>query len=173
MSMRESDYYIWLRDLVGTQGRYYKLVKQLDKIPYTFIFALDENRAAGGTNLRGKFAYEASMDVDDVRVGPCTVLEMLIGVAEHMEDQLGCDVSTWFWQLIQNLCLDQFDDYNYDPRGVEFIVNSWLNHNYRPNGEGSIFPLQNYTGDCRNLDIWSQMNAWISENYPSDDSWLN
>lgn len=171
--VRESDYYIWLRNLVGNRHGYKKLIKQLDTMPYTWIFALDENRAAGGVNLRSEYAYETSTDVEDVRVGPCTVLEMLIGVANHMVDQLSCDIETWFWTLIGNLCLDQFDDDNYDPRGVEFIIQSWLNHKYLANGAGSIFPLEHYSGDCRNIDIWSQMNAWINENYPSDDSWLN
>ena len=170
--IRESDYYIWLRNLVGNRSDYSKLVKQLDTIPFTWIFALDENRAAGGMNLRGKYAFEHSMDEEDVRNGPCTVLEMLIGVADHMEDQLACDIETWFWELIKNLHLDQFTDYNYDPRGVEYIIKSWLHRNYSKNGAGSLFPLEHYTGDCRNLDIWSQMNAWINENYPTDDSWL-
>ena len=99
--------------------------------------------------------------------------KMLIGVAAHMEDQLCDSIETWFWVLIENLCLTQFDDYDYDERGVEFIVMTWLNRNYQPNGAGSIFPLKDYPGDCRNIDIWAQMNAWISENYPTDDSWLN
>ena len=170
---RESDYYIWLRDLVGNPDNYQNLVMQLDKIPYLWIFALDENRAAGGLNLRRKYSYETSTDEEDVRTGDCTVLEMLIGVAFHMEDQLACDVATWFWTMIENLHLDQFDDDNFDPRGVEFIVNTWMNRRYCKNGEGSIFPLKDYPGDCRNIDIWSQMNAWINENYPTDDSWLD
>lgn len=169
---RESDYYIWLRELVGDRRKYKKLLQHLDTIPYTWIFTLDENRAAGGTNLRREYAWDTSTDTDDVRNGPCTVLEMLIGVASHMEDQIGRDVSDCFWMIIENLCLDQFDDSNYDPQGVESIIKTWLNHDYESNGAGSIFPLRNYPGDCRNLDIWSQMNAWISENFPSDDSWL-
>ena len=170
---RESDYYIWLRNLVGNRRGYSKLIKQLDSIPFEWIFSLDENRAAGGINLRSKYAYDTSTNEEDIRTGPCTVLEMLIGVAGHMEDQLANDIETWFWVLIENLCLDQFDDNNYDPRGVEYLVQSWLHRRYRKNGAGSIFPLKHYPGDCRNLDIWSQMNAWINENYPTDDSWLD
>lgn len=171
--VRESDYYIWLRDLVGNRRGYKKLIKQLDTIPFTWIFAMDENRSAGGILLRSKYASENSTFDDDVRQGPCTVLEMLISVADHMQDQLSCNIETWFWVLLENLCLDQFDDENYDARGVEYLINTWLHREYDKNGAGSIFPLQNYSGDCRNLDIWSQMNAWINENYPTDDSWLN
>ena len=35
--VRESDYYIWLRDLVGNRRGYKKLLKQLDTIPFTVI----------------------------------------------------------------------------------------------------------------------------------------
>lgn len=171
--VRESDYYIWLRNLVGNPIDYTFLIKQLDSIAYEWVFALDENRAAGGIALRGQFADENSVDIEDVRTGPCTVLEMLISVAGHMSDQLSCDVETWFWQLMENLHLTKYANSNYDVRGVEYIVNSWLHRSYSKDGEGSIFPLKDYKGDCRNLDIWSQMNAWINENYPTDDSWLN
>ena len=170
---RESDYYIWLLNLTGNRRDYRLLLKQLDDTEYTWIFALDADRAAGGINLRGKYAYEASANEDDVRTGPCSVLEMLVSMAMHMEDQLGCDTETWFWQLIGNLCLDQFNDFEYDSRGVEYLINTWLHRDYGKNGAGSLFPLNDYPGDCRNLDIWSQMNAWINENYPADDSWLD
>lgn len=169
---RESEYYIWLRDITGNRRHYKKLIKQLDEINFFWIFALDENRAAGGINLRRKFAYETSTNVEDVRVGPCTVLEMLIGVTIHMEDQLGGSLEEWFWVLINNLHLDKFDDYEYDERGVIYIIDTWMNRTFMKDGEGSLFPLKDYPGDCRNIDIWSQMNAWINENYPSDNSWL-
>ena len=170
---RESDYYIWLRDLVGNRRKYNRLLRQLDSIQYSWLFSLDENRSAGGINLRSEYAWNTNTEVDDVREGPCTVLEMLIGVASHMEDQLEVSTSDCFWMLIENLGLDQYEDGDYDPRKVESIIQAWLNHNYKSNGVGSIFPLKHYSGDCRNLDIWSQMNAWISENYPADESWLN
>ena len=175
--VRESDYYIWLRDLVGNREGYSLLLKQLDSIPFTWIFALDENRSAGGILLRGRYAYEFSVDEDDVRKGPCTVFEMLIALAGHMAEQLDetiePQIGKWFWVLVHNLHLDKFDDDNYDARGVDYIISCWLNRNYTEKGEGSLFPLKDYSGDCRNLDIWSQMNAWINENYPVDNSWLH
>ena len=171
--IRESGYYIWLFELVGNNPNYSKLIYHLDTIPYRWIFTLDANRSAGGLNLRSRYSYEASVEEEDVRSGPCTVLEMLVGISEHMVDQIGNDISTWFWVLMNNLKLSQFTDSEYDARRVETIINNWLNHNYQSNGEGSLFPLKNYHGDCRNMEIWVQMNTWISENFPEDDSWLN
>lgn len=148
------------------------LIKQLDNMEFKWMFILDQNRAAGGVNLRSTFAYETSTNEEDVRTGPCTVLEMLIGVASHMQDILDGDISKWFWVMISNLGLDAFTDYEYESDRVTFIINRWLSRTFRPDGVGSIFPLRNYPGDCRNLDIWSQMNAWINERYPLDD-WLD
>ena len=168
-----SEYYIWLRGLTGDNPNYQSLICQLDTTPYKWAFVLDENRAAGGKNLRAKYAFETSTNEEDVRVGPCSVLEMLIGVASHMQDILNYDISKWFWTLIRNLGLDVFPDYAYDSSSVGFIIERWLSRNYRSDGVGSIFPLRDYPGDCRNLDVWSQMNAWINENYPQDDCWLD
>lgn len=172
--VQESDYYIWLRDLVcdGITS-YNQLIRQLDSTEYTWMFTMDANRAASGLNLRGRYSEEVSMDEDDVRTGPCSVLEMLIGVADNMDSQLCCGIEACFWKLIENLGLIEFTDKCYDSECVENILETWLNHDYSPDGVGSIFPLQNYPGDCRNIDIWTQMNAWINENYPETDDWLN
>ena len=171
--IRESEYYIWLSELVGNRGAHSKLIKHLDTMAYMWVMVLDSNRASGGKNLRTRYAYETSIDEEDVRNGPCTVLEMLISVADHMVDQLDADISYWFWVLMNNLGLDEYTDDNYDTKEVEMIVNKWLQHDYMPNGFGSIFPLKHFSGDCRYLDVWSQMNEWIKENYPEDGSWLN
>lgn len=173
MIIRESDYYIWLSRLVGNRRNYTKLVKQLDTIPYEWIFTLDANRSEGGKSLRIKYAYEASLDADDIRKGPCTVLEMLIGVADHMTDQIGGYIMDWFWVMINNLKLADCTDASYNTEKVERTIKAWLKHDFNYRGDGSIFPLKSYPGDCRNLDVWSQMNAWIAENYPEDGSWLD
>lgn len=170
--MRSSEYYIWLRSLTGDKRDYQMLIKQLDNMEFKWMFILDQNRAAGGVNLRSTFAYETSTNEEDVRTGPCTVLEMLIGVASHIQEILDGDISKWFWVMISNLGLMSFTDYEYESDRVTYIINRWLSRTFRPDGVGSIFPLRNYPGDCRNLDIWSQMNAWINERYPLDD-WLD
>lgn len=170
--MTYSDYYLWLDSLVQ-DGNHEQLIRYLHQCPYRWQFILDENRAAGGLNLRNKFAYDNSIMVTDINEGPCSVLEMLIAVAENMTDYLTMDIYDWFWDLLRNLGLDKFDDYHFDERGVNYILNTWLDRNYDSKGNGSLFPLKNYPGDCRNLDIWGQMNAWIEENYPHDESWLD
>ncbi len=169
--MYYSTYYLWLHSLVD-DGNHDELIRYLHSQPYRWQFILDENRAAGGLNLRNKYAYEAGVNIEDVGAGPCSVLEMLIGLADRMTEILTAEIFDWFWDLMRNLGLDKFNDSNFDERGVSYILNVWLDRTYDSKGNGSIFPLRNYSGDCRNLDIWGQMNIWISENYPHTDNWL-
>ena len=170
--MNYSDYYIWLNSLVQ-DGNHEQLIRYLYEHEYRWQFVLDENRAAGGLNLRNQYAYEFGIDISDIGSGPCSVLEMLIALSSRMTEILSMDIHDWFWDLLKNLGLDQFDDRHFDERGVAYILNMWLDRQYDSQGNGSLFPLKSYQGDCRNLDIWGQMNAWIDENYPHDDSWLN
>lgn len=165
------DYYHWLESLVN-DGNHSRLIRYLYEYPFRWQFTLDSNRAAGGVNLRSEFAYEQGVDIQDVRSGPCSVLEMLIALSKRMVEILTMDISDWFWDFLRNLGLDRFDDYNYDENGVNYILNVWLNRAYDSHGNGSLFPLSDYSGDCRNLDIWGQMNAWIEEHYPHDNKWL-
>lgn len=169
--MLYSDYYLWLLSLVD-DGDHQTLLRYLYEHPYTWQFTLDENRAAGGINMRNRYANENGIDPQDVGTGPCSILEMLIALAERMVELLTIDIYTWFWQLIKNLGLDKFDDGRFDERGVSYILSVWLNRAYDSAGTGSLFPLKAYSGDCRNLDTWGQMNAWIAENYPHSDNWL-
>ena len=164
-----SDYYYWLESLVN-DGNHNKLIRYLYEYPYRWQFTLDQNRAAGGLNLRNRYANENGVNVQDVGRGPCSVLEMLIALADRMTEILERDIYDWFWVLIKNLKLDRFDDAHFDD--IDYILNHWLDREYDSSGDGSLFPLSGYSGDVRSLDTWSQMNAWIAENYPHSDDWL-
>lgn len=170
--MPYSDYYLWLESLVN-DGNHSKLVRYLYEQPYRWQFTLDENRAAGGINLRRTFAFENGINLQDVGNGPCSILEMLIALADRMTEMLSDDIFNWFWTLMSNLRLDWFtDDYQFDEGRINDILNVWLDRQYDANGNGSLFPVHGYSGDCRNLDTWGQMNVWISENFPHSSEWL-
>ncbi len=170
--MKYSDYYIWLKSLVD-DCRHDKLLLYLYKQPYRWQFELDSNRAAGGLNLRNKFAYESGVDPQDVGDGPCSILEMLIALNDRMTEFVCSDIYEWFWALIHNLKLDQFDDQHFDENGINKILNVWLDRKYDANGNGSLFPVELYLGDVRALDTWGQMNVWISEKFPHDSNWID
>ena len=112
------DYYNWLVDLIeagpGTAHEdYTSLIHELYLLKYRWQFELDENRAIAGLALRDRYAYEAGVDRAEMSDGPCSVLEMLIGLADVMSQTFDDTVSRWFWEMIGNLNLDHFSDGNY------------------------------------------------------------
>lgn len=154
-------YFDWLCSLVCSDNEYTELLRILDSYNYIWYLLLDENRAKGGTLLRHRYASEAGVFVDDVRTGECTLLEMLIALSELMSDQIdGMESSECFWMIIDNLGLRWLN-----PTRVNEVVCSFLSNNYT-NKYGGLFPLENYEGSIRALDIYSQMNAWLEENFP-------
>ena len=169
--MPYSDYYLWLESLVN-DGDHGILIRYLYEHQFRWQFTLDENRAAGGMNLRRSYAYDNNVDICDIQTGPCSILEMLIGLADRMTELMPGDLFYCFGILLTNLNLVQFNDSHFDEGRVNYILNTWLDRKYDSQGNGSLFPLKSYDGDCRNLDIWGQMNAWIAENFPHTDDWL-
>lgn len=159
-----TEYFKWLVTLVRGNS-YTRLLYLLYQTEYIWYLVLDENRAKGGLTLRDRFAYQEGINLDDVRDGPCSVLEMLIVLAERMSEQNDEEMGHNFWILIRNLDIKESDD-EIDENRVKFLIRSWLSREYLPNGKGGLFKLKYYPGDVRNLDTYSQMNAWIEEHYP-------
>lgn len=159
------DYYLWLTEMVGIDSRCH-LLQVLDSIDYRWQFALDENRAAAGLNLRQLYSNEVGVYLDDVREGPCSVLEMLVGTAQMMSDLLSMtepNIPKYFKELIKNLGLNLSIT---DDRDIFSIIDRWLDREFDSRGRGSIFPFRRYMGDARTLDVFDAMNIYIGENYP-------
>lgn len=157
-------YFSWLCEQVCADNEYIELLSILDEYDYIWHLVLDENRAKGGMALRSKYAKEVGVFVQDVRTGACTLLEMLIGLSELMSDQIdGSEASECFWMIIDNLRLR-----NVGINRAHTIIQNFLTNNYS-NASGGLFPLKNYYGDVRGLDLYSQMNAWIECMYPHEN----
>lgn len=132
-------------------------------------FVGDENRAEDGTELRDQFCDDVIHNWDDTRFlfGPCTVLEMLIALAWRMAfetdevDGTDAGTSAWFWVLMMNLDLIR----ERPAAEIVDVVNILLTRSYGRNGRGGLFPLNSPRGDCRKMEIWDQMHAYIQENY--------
>lgn len=125
---------------------------------------LDRNRAIDGIELREK--YGCSNDILDE---PCSVLEMIIGLALRIENQIMTDydsgdrTSQWFWIMITNLGLYSYDDDNFNEEEVKYIVDCFLDREYEPNGQGGLFILERPFDDLRNVEIWIQANWFLGE----------
>ena len=166
-----NEYFEWLSYVVcGEQYEggvsYRKLLTHLHEVEFTYILPMDENRAGNGINLRYRWALDIDEDTDyilDVLDGPCSVLEMMVALALHCEENImddpmyGNRTGQWFWGMVNNLGLGAMYDSRFDKKYVEKRVDNMLNREYEPNGKGGLFYVRGFKDDIRKLEIWSQM----------------
>ena len=168
-----NDYFEWLCDIIIVNGEdrtYWFLAKTLLETKYEWFVPNDDNRGMDGLKLREEYGEDLLWAINR----PCTMLEMMIGLARRMADltvELGEPDRTreWFWVLIRNLELEKFTDDDYFDYGgsprVRFLLEQVLARTYKRSGKGGLFPLRNAKKDQRKVEIWYQMCAYLMENY--------
>ncbi len=139
---------------------------------YTFV-PNDDNRASDGRHLREAFErVPPGIDVTHIN-GPCTVLEMLIALAQRLDFQMwdyqkGDRTAKWFWELVKNLELEVFEDADpYIKPKIEHnneIIEGMMARTYTRKGQGGLFPMRRAGHDMRKVEIWFQMMYWMDEN---------
>lgn len=169
-----NDYFEWLSDLVckkrfGKQISYRKLLMYLHGIEFRYSIPRDENRAEDGISLRYRYTLHRDFGgvVPKCLDGPCSVLEMMVALSmkceETMDDpSIGDRTGQWFWGMVTNLGLGAMMDDRFDRRYVEDVVNRFLDRDYEPNGKGGLFTIRNCDADLRNVQIWYQMNWYLT-----------
>ena len=187
----QAAYFNWLYSHIGADNdrnprqSHWLLAEVLHNRIFEWSVPNDDNRAMDGIYLRELYVHDqrantklpGTLDMDPTT--PCSMLEMLIGLAFRMNFEDSPDpehgVGVWFWRLMQNLGLDEFTDevYTSEPgvrEIVEGIVDNVINRNYNANGAGGLFPLKNMKNrqDQRLVEIWYQMSAYLIENLESD-----
>lgn len=177
MSHVEEAYFQWMYSLICDDRfktpTYKKLLNHLNSVEFEYILPMDEHRAADGVELRYRFGYEEGYDdrviaslIDD---HPCSILEMMLALAirceEHImdDDDFGDRTGQWFWTMLTNLGLGSMHDDVYDPDYVDFVILRFLNREYKKNGEGGLFVVDDGVTDMRTLDIWYQLCFYINE----------
>lgn len=165
-------YFIWLSSLVSDSNvrepslTHEKLLKQLFTKEFVWIIPNDDNRMEDGKDLRVEFiSREGLGEVDPnwMQLG-CSVLELMIGLARHLEFMGGGEADQWFWQLVENLGLSKFNDKRRYPRGhIDEILDSVIWRTYNPNGLGGFFPLQNPDEDQTRVELWYQLCSYVNE----------
>jgi hypothetical protein len=164
------EYVDWLIDRISFNAKSYKkLIDILSTREFYWSVDHDDNRAEDGKMLREDF-FDA-IGVSGARWGDnCTILEMLIGLAIRMDLEYVGDPSNphpddIFESMLDNLGLLDYKDRNFSADEVNDILDAWLDREFDYNGDGSIFPLEYPITDQRTCEIWSQMQAYIGENY--------
>lgn len=169
------EYFEWLSDVVcgeryADEISYRKLLMHLHEVEFTYILPMDENRAGNGINLRYRWALDVGEDTDyilDVLNGPCSVLEMMVALALHCEENImddpmyGDRTGQWFWGMVTNLGLGAMYDKLYDRRYVDEVLTRFLNRKYERDGRGGLFTIKNCKYDLRDVEIWHQLSWYL------------
>ena len=170
-----NEYFMWLYDLVCS-GRYFKTISYdklfslLHNTEFVYTIPKDANRAENGIELRYHFACEHPeiKDADLYLDGPCSVLEMMVALSVHCEEdfmddpRVGNRTGQWFWCMITNLGLGTLYDSKFDEDYAIRVINRFLNRDYEPNGKGGLFYIRNCDIDLRDVEIYHQMCLYIN-----------
>lgn len=181
--MERTDYFYWLCEMVCIDGRYsdqqyYHLAEILWNEEFYWSNPYDSDRAGDGLSLRDCYIYEGGHNEELPPSIICSVFEMLVALADRMEQSLDeldgeCKTPIFFWQMIENLSLENFTDSVFEgsknpdnlTRRVKKKLELWMDRRFDDDGEGGLFPLRSPRYDQRTVDFWYQANAYILENY--------
>lgn len=169
-----SDYFKWMCGLVcgerfSDKISYRKLLMHLHDREFIYFVPYDDNRADDGISLRYRYSLICDrMYYEDYLTGPCSVLEMMLGLAIRCEETImddpekGDRTGQWFWGMVVNLGLGSMSDANYDERYVDDVITRFLNREYEPDGRGGLFTVKGWNRDMRTAEIWHQLMAYIN-----------
>ena len=171
----KDDYLRWLMGIVCDEEHqnYDKLLYFLYSYEFSWIVKMDENRANDGIHLRNvfcdQFGYYPAVDG-----APCSVLEMMISLSVNCSEDILWDGETnWtpiiFWSMIENLGLSDSTDSNWNRYFVDMKIGVFLERKYENDGSGGLFKLNpslsQIPKNFKKMEIWYQMQYWISENF--------
>ncbi len=151
---------------------YVTVCERLHKVPFDDSVPKDDNRAADGVQLRDEFISTLrSVEVEDYAelqsLGRASLFEMLIGLARRADYIVEWGVDTWFRAFLENLGLTRYNDAEYVPRDatrIYKILTVFNSRTYSRNGRGGVFPLKRAKEDQRQVELWYQMAAYMTEN---------
>jgi len=161
------EYYEWLIGQVDTprNGKSYRgLFERMHNLEFVWTVPNDNNRLQDGLDLRAEF-MGSKIKAKKLQLDGCTILELLIGLSRRVAFIAGGDDRHWAWRLIKNLRLNKMSDEltkeNVDR--IDEILYNLVWRNYRYDGYGGFFPLNNPERDQTQVEIWFQMQAYVNE----------
>lgn len=193
--MAETSYFQWLCDLIicdKADKSYYSLCKLLYDKKFIVKIARDENRMVDGWQFKQDYINYCNntigvvVDMEEHSKilaeeqqfkNSCSILEMIMGISKRMAFELAefetgdLDFPIYFWEIIQNLGLDKYDDEAFGENYMKFkieaedIIKKLNDRKYNRDGSGGMFPIQGECKDQRKVEIWYQMQTYINEKY--------
>lgn len=147
---------------------YWHLFNILFRKEFFWLIPNDDNRVQDGKDLRYECLREKGIDPEDIdqdwlHLG-CSMLEMFVAISRMAAFETGAEPSEWFWEILENLDLSQYNDKEHIPRErVEDILDRVIFRTYSRNGSGGLFPLKRARENQRDVELWYQLCAYILE----------
>jgi hypothetical protein len=166
------EYLRWLAPQIREeedQVQYWDLVSLLYEKEFVWTVHHDDNRLADGMDLRIEYAYVAGVSRAQMKaLGPCSFLEVLIGLSRRLSFAAGGSAPVWAWIMLGNLGLHKMVDplNRRKVRKVDDILDTVIGRTYNPDGVGGFFPLAWPDDDMTQVELWYQMAAYIEELHP-------
>lgn len=146
------------------------LLKQLHTTTFQWFIPNDDNRAEDGKELRQIFLDSIDEPYHDHfwMAHECSILEMLIALADRVSFESRDTLGRWFWVFLSNLGLASCTDYYYKNsrhghHEVDRDLRALNERTYGSNGVGGLFPLTNPDYDQRQVELWYQMSSYLLE----------
>lgn len=166
----ESLYFNWLRakvtDLNTPPYLYLNLMKIMYRTEFVWFVMGDRNRLEDGKELRDHFLNETRVEYEDAWYhAPCSMLEVLIAFANRTALETDETPTSWFYQFLVNLELDNFhsitedDEFDIVGQVLERVI--W--RAYDPSGYGGLFPLRETNEDQRRVELWYQFFHYLED----------
>lgn len=169
----DEQYLTWLYSLVDSvritdpSKTHWALCRKLFTTEFIWFVPNDDNRAEDGRALRDEFVAMRHVSPDDdwMRLG-CSMLEMMIALARHAAFESGWTRRTWFWEMVDNLGLENCAD-DRDPfpeEMVEEALHAVIWRTYKEDGTGGLFPVP-LARDMPKVELWYQLQRYMIENH--------
>lgn len=153
---------------------FHKLCRKLHSIPFEYTLMMDENRACDGIGMRYRFTLfggyydNEKLEVYDILAGPCSFLEMLVGLALRIEENImtnpyyGDRTDQWFYHMLLSLRLHHMINARFDEDFVDECIEKFNNREFDPEGRGSLFWIKRSNRDLNDVEIWIQAMQYLN-----------
>lgn len=172
------EYFRWMYDQVvqvnDPQGlsSYWVVCARMMDFSFRDLVEHDSNRIAEATILRDEFLstkkYVYPHDRNDLLFPDATIFEVLVALARRANFMVEMDLYKWFQLFLRNLGLDRYNDWYCSSHfigNIDRILDRFNSRTYKPNGHhGGLFPLAHPVRDQREVELWYQMAAFMTEN---------
>lgn len=143
------------------------LLKTFHSTEFIPLLAGDHNRAEEGLALRFEFVAELSLlDVPEEWASiECSIFEMMLAFSKRAAWQTSTSTKEWFWKLVENLKLNEFQRIQTSEiYRIEEVLYQLVWRLYDESGYGGLFPLRESEYDQRTVEIWYQFCEYVREN---------